>query len=130
MGEYTETMTKGTVSVLLFLCIIFPSIPLAGEADVTAVDVKKSGDNRYHFDVTLIHRDEGWDHYADKWEVIGPDGSVLGTRTLYHPHVDEQPFTRSLSGVKIPGDVRRVTIRAHDSIHNYGGVTKSVELPK
>jgi hypothetical protein len=123
-------MTAWTLSVLLFLCIILPSSLPAGEADVIRVDVSKSGDNLYHFDVTVSHSDEGWDHYADKWEVIGPDGSVLGTRTLYHPHVDEQPFMRSLSGLKIPQDVTAVTVRAHDSVHEYGGMTKSVEVPE
>ncbi|MEN8262554.1 MAG: hypothetical protein ABFR82_03755 [Nitrospirota bacterium] len=62
--------------------------------------------------------------------MLDPEGNVLGTRTLYHPHVNEQPFTRSLSGVKIPADVTTVTIRAHDSIHKYEGKTKSVDLPK
>ena len=122
-------MTKWTVSVVLYLCMMLPAFLHAGEADVIAVDVKKSGDTLYHFDVTVTHTDEGWDHYADKWEVIGPDGRVLGTRTLYHPHVDEQPFTRSLSGVKIAENITEVTIRAHDSIHKYGGITKSVVLP-
>ena len=123
-------MTAKNLSIVLLLCLILPSSIIAGEADVIAVEVRKSGDNLYHFDVTVTHADEGWDHYADKWDIIGPDGSVLGARTLYHPHVGEQPFTRSLSGVKIPGDVTGVTIRAHDSVHKYGGMTKSVELPK
>ncbi len=123
-------MNTWTLRNVLFLCIILPPVLFAGEADVIDVDVRKSGDHLYHFDVTVTHADEGWDHYADKWEVIGPDGSVLGTRTLSHPHVGEQPFTRSLSGVKISEDAMQVTIRAHDSIHEYGGMTKSVELPK
>ena len=123
-------MNTRTLIVVLFLCVILPSVILAGEADVIAVDARKSGDNLYHFDVTVSHADEGWDHYADSWEVLDPEGNVLGTRTLYHPHVGEQPFTRSLSGVKIPGDITRITIRAHDSVHKYGGMTKSVELPK
>lgn len=123
-------MTKWTLSILLLLCIIFPSSLFAGEADVIRVDVKKSGDNIYQFDVTVSHSDEGWDHYADKWEIIGPDGSVLAARTLYHPHVNEQPFTRSLSGVKIPDGVTAVTVRAHDSVHECGGMTKAVELPE
>lgn len=46
--------------------------------------------------VTLAHPDTGWDHYADGWEVVSADGATLGTRVLAHPHVDEQPFTRSL----------------------------------
>jgi hypothetical protein len=54
---------------------------------------------------------------------------VLGTRNLAHPHVDEQPFTRSATGVVIPEDVRSVTVRANDSVHGYGGAEILVELP-
>ena len=89
----------------------------AGEADVIEVAVKPTGGEIYFFKVTVRHADEGWDHYANKWDVVVPDGTVLGTRTLYHPHVDEQPFTRSLSDVKIPESIAEVTVRAHDSIH-------------
>ncbi|MFC1829984.1 hypothetical protein ACFL0O_10270 [Thermodesulfobacteriota bacterium] len=102
----------------------------AGEADVIRVEVKKIGTNTYRFDVTVTHKDEGWDHYVDKWDVLGPEGVVLGTRILHHPHVDEQPFTRSLSGVKISGSVHRVTIRAHDSVHEYGGKHVTIALPQ
>ena len=101
----------------------------AGEADVVDVSVKKSGNNIYSFSVTVRHADEGWDHYANKWDVVAPDGTVLGTRVLYHPHVDEQPFTRSLSGVNIPDTVDTVTVRAHDSVHKYGGKTFTLEVP-
>jgi hypothetical protein len=45
---------------------------------------------------------------------------VLGERVLLHPHVDEQPFTRSLSGVAIPSDVEQVTVRAHDNVDGWG----------
>jgi len=102
----------------------------AGEADVVDVTVRMTGENTYSFDVTLRHADEGWQHYADKWDVVAPDGAVLGTRTLFHPHVDEQPFTRSLSGVKIPASVNEVTVRAHDSVDGYGGKTVKVAVPK
>ncbi|MFQ5786183.1 MAG: hypothetical protein ACE5H8_15360 [Alphaproteobacteria bacterium] len=101
----------------------------AGEADVVAVTVAREAPGSYRFDVTLRHADAGWDHYANAWEVVGPDGRVLGKRVLLHPHVDQQPFTRSLSGVVIPADVRRVTLRAHDSVHGYGGVELTVDLP-
>lgn len=40
--------------------------------------------------------------------------------------VDEQPFTRVLSGVVIPAVIRTVTIRSHDSVHGYGGKVMSV----
>jgi hypothetical protein len=55
---------------------------------------------------------------------------VLGTRILHHPHVNEQPFTRNLSGVNIPNTIETVTIRAHDSVHEYGGKTVTVDVPR
>lgn len=106
------------------------TVVYAGEADVLDVSIKQSGKNIYSFSVTVRHADEGWDHYADKWDVVAPDGKVLGTRVLHHPHVGEQPFTRSLSGVNIPDTIDTVTIRAHDSVHLYGGETKMVKLPR
>jgi hypothetical protein len=51
-----------------------------------------TGSGVYRFSVTVRHADEGWDHYADRWEVLTSDGTLLATRTLYHPHVNEQPF--------------------------------------
>lgn len=100
---------------------------LAGEADVVAAEAERRGD-LWRFSVTVAHADEGWDHYADAWEVRGPDGTVYGVRELLHPHVTEQPFTRSLSGVAIPEGVDRVTIRARDSAHGWGGAEITLEL--
>jgi len=115
---------------LVVLLVAFSFMPAyAGEADVVAVEVHKTGDSTYQFDVTVTHNDEGWNHYVNQWDVIGPDGTVYATRTLYHPHVGEQPFPRGLSGVKLPEGIRRITIRAHDSVHEYGGKTVTIELP-
>jgi hypothetical protein len=102
----------------------------AGEADVVDVEVSRSDDGTWSFNVTVRHADTGWDHYADAFEVVAPDGSVLGTRTLLHPHVDEQPFTRSLSGVEIPAGIGEVTVRAHDNVDGYGGAEMTVALPE
>jgi hypothetical protein len=101
-----------------------------GKADVIDVKIKRMKNGIYRFDVTVQHQDEGWDHYADKWDVVAPDGTVIGTRTLLHPHVDEQPFTRSLDGVKIPDTIQNVKICAHDSTHGYGGKEVIVDLPQ
>lgn len=102
----------------------------AGEADVLGVELTSSGDGVYRIDVTVEHADEGWNHYADAWDVVAPDGTVLATRTLLHPHENEQPFTRSLSGVTIPPQVTEITIRAHDSVHGYGGQELTVPVPR
>lgn len=99
---------------------------IAGEADVTAVAVRSG--STYSFNVTVRHADEGWDHYANRWEVLSLDGKVLATRELAHPHVSEQPFTRSLSGVKLPAGTKEVRLRANDKVHGVGGVELIVDL--
>jgi len=127
MGRQMKT------ALWLIISVVFSSVFVqAGEADVTAVTItKNSTENRvYSFDVTVSHGDEGWKHYANSWDIVGPDGVILATRVLYHPHVNEQPFTRSLSGVKIPEGIGTVTIRAHDLVHGYGGKVVSSQLPE
>jgi len=116
-------------AVLVLMLAVFPLSALAGEADVVGVEVAKEGEARFRFDVTVRHADEGWDHYANRWEVRGPDGATLGVRELAHPHVNEQPFTRSLSGVEIPANVAEVSVRARDSVHGYGGAEMTVAVP-
>ena len=60
----------------------------AGESEVTAVEVHAESAGTYSFSVTLRHADTGWDHYADRWQVLTMDGDVLEPRTLFHPHVN------------------------------------------
>ncbi|MEM9011993.1 MAG: hypothetical protein AAGE18_12250 [Pseudomonadota bacterium] len=108
--------------------ILASQMALAGDAQVVDVVATPSGDS-WRFDVTVAHADTGWEHYADGWEVLAPDGTRLGYRELLHPHVNEQPFTRSLSGVVIPAEITTVTVRAHDNVDGWGeGV--AVELPR
>jgi hypothetical protein len=114
---------------VLALALLSPAA-LAGEADVLSVEAQCSDDRVCRFVVTLRHADEGWKHYADRWEVLSPEGELLATRVLRHPHVEEQPFTRALPGVKIPISVEKVRIRARDSVHGYGGKEVESELPR
>jgi len=123
-------MIPRPLSLIIAVATIFTySLPaaIAGEADIVGVEAHESG-GKWRFEVTVRHDDTGWHHYADKWDIVGPDGTVYGTRVLAHPHVDEQPFTRSLSGVEIPEGVEEVEIRAHDSVHGYGGITMKIPL--
>jgi len=117
------------IASISLVIIAMSMLAYAGEADVVQVKVVISGERTYRFDVTLQHEDTGWEHYADQWEVVAPDGEILGIRKLLHPHVNEQPFTRSLSGVKIPNNIEQVSIRAHDSVHAYGGREMTLDLP-
>jgi hypothetical protein len=111
----------------LALALLAAPGALAGEADVVAVKATPTGAT-WRFDVTVRHADAGWAHYADRWDVVGPDGKVLASRVLLHPHDAEQPFTRSLTGVRVPAGVTRVVMRANDKVHGLGGKTMIVEL--
>ena len=101
----------------------------AGEARVIAAEAKENGDGTFRVSATVEHADEGWDHYANAFEVIGPEGEVLGTRVLAHPHVTEQPFTRTLGRVAVPEGVARVSVRAVDSVHGPGSEGFALDLP-
>ena len=110
--------------------LLFISTPcLANEADVVDATVECDSNRVCTFKVTVKHGDTGWEHYADHWRVLGADGDELGKRILLHPHVTEQPFTRSLSGTHIPSGTDQVTIEAHDKVHEYGGATFVIEIP-
>lgn len=99
-----------------------------GCADVVDATVERSG-SRFVVTATVRSADTGWDRYADAWEVRTMDGEVLGTRILAHPHVDEQPFTRSLADVQIPETSTSVEIAAHDSVVGFCGVTATAVVP-
>ena len=101
-------------SLLIPLIFILPTAALADLAQVVGASYTPG-----RLSVTLAHPDTGWDHYADAWEVLNLSGESLGVRELAHPHVEEQPFTRSLS-VTLPGDGPwEVLIRARDSVHGW-----------
>ncbi|MBT6094740.1 MAG: hypothetical protein HOK06_04865 [Rhodospirillaceae bacterium] len=113
----------------IILTLSLPGPGLAGAPSVLDVKVSRNGDGTYGFSTTVFHKDTGWKHYADKWDILGPDGEVIATRVLYHPHVDEQPFTRSLARVAIPVGLREVTVRAHCKVDGDGTRTFRVKLP-
>ncbi|WP_299026057.1 hypothetical protein [uncultured Sulfitobacter sp.] len=105
-----------------------PTAALADPASVHDVRVAKSG-GAYTFNVTILHSDTGWDDYADAWRIKDMEGNVLGMRQLAHPHVNEQPFTRSLSGVKIPDGIKSVVIEARDTVTGWSPQVKTINLP-
>jgi len=98
-----------------------------GLASVTSVVVSGEAGN-YALDVTIESPDTGCNQYADWWEVVRPDGSLVYRRILAHSHVDEQPFTRSGSPVNIASD-EEIIVRAHMNNSGYGGqvISGSIE---
>ena len=100
----------------------------AGCANVIDVDVEDTG-GTFRFDVTVRSADTGPEKYADAWEIRAPDGTVLGVRKLLHDHVNEQPFTRSLSDVAIPPSLTEVVVAARDSVVGFCGLEPAIPVP-
>ena len=96
------------------------SVPSAEADKARVLKATANVGGSYTFSVTVAHAYSGWKHYADKFEVLAADGTVLETRILYHPHVDEQPFTRSLGNVQIPAGVAQVIVLASGNGHKAG----------
>lgn len=61
--------------------------------------------------------------------VRNDDSSESGEPRGLLTAIDEQPFTRSLTGVEIPPHIEQVTVRAHHSEAGYDGRTQTVDLP-
>jgi len=112
---------------LALSALFFSGTVLANDVEIVKVKMNGSASS-WRANVTLLHGDTGWDHYADAWRVVSPDGKVLGTRVLYHPHVNEQPFTRSLGNINIPADMTTVFVEAHDKVHGWSKQRVKVDL--
>ncbi len=112
-----------------FLALLLASAPAFAEPpQIDNVKARKSGDT-WRFDVTISHPDTGWDHYADAWRILDMQGNQLAIRELAHPHVEEQPFTRSLSGVRIPEGTTQVQVQARDLPGGWNPETRVINLP-
>ena len=115
--------------MLLVAMTMLATLAQAGELEIVQVELRQQSQD-WRASVTLEHADTGWDHYADGWQVVTPDGKVLGHRTLHHPHVNEQPFTRSLSGINIPQGLNQVIVEAHDKVHGWSPQQVTIDLSR
>ena len=98
-------------------------------AQVVFVRAVENKDKTWTFHTTVRHNDEGWDHYADLWEIVNRENEeVIGKRVLLHPHDTEQPFTRSLGNVEIPEGIEKVIVRAKCNVHGFEGKSITVDL--
>ena len=92
-----------------------------GGAYADVIEVQATGEpGNYLFSVAISSPDSGCARYADWWEVIGANGTLVYRRILAHSHVEEQPFTRSGGPVAIAAD-QEVIVRAHMHPNGYGG---------
>lgn len=104
-------------TVLVIMAFTLSTTLLAGQAVIEDVKAECNHKRLCKFDVTISHADEGWTHFANGWQIFTTTGELLGHRALVHPHVKEQPFTRSIRNIKIPPSIDTVILKANDSLH-------------
>ncbi len=119
----------------LFLCILFgfyaischqdetttvlenTVIEMQDQAAVVSVTTSQVGDS-YAFSVGVSSPDTGCNQYANWWEVVSEEGTLIYRRILAHSHVNEQPFVRSGGSVMITA-TQEVIIRVHMNTTGY-----------
>lgn len=102
----------------------------ANDINILAAAIIHQSHGEYLVNVKLEHHDTGWQHYADEWRLVDNKGNILGSRVLHHPHVHEQPFTRSLSNVMLSNELQAVFIEAHDKVHGWTKIRLMIDLTK
>ena len=122
-------MLSKTIKNLIVFSLFFSSSVFASDVEIVKVVLTKNT-GTWRADVTLNHADTGWKHYADAWRLVDEKGNEIGKRTLYHPHVNEQPFTRSLGGIQIPSDKNIIFIEAHDLNRGWSSNKVKIDLTK
>lgn len=96
--------------------------------DVVDAELEPTGATTYSLSVTISSPYDSPERYADGWRVLGPDGEVLGRHELMHHHANEQPFTRTQSGLEIPEGIEQITVEGRDLKNGYGGETVTVPV--
>ena len=89
--------------------------------DVIAAEANRQSDGSWTISVTMSSPYDSAARYADAWRILGPGADVFGIRELAHDHAAEQPFTRSLGGVRLDDDVTQVIVEGRDQINGWGG---------
>jgi hypothetical protein len=114
---------------LVIISLLLTTSAFANDVEIVKVELT-SQNGTWRADVTLKHADTGWDHYADAWRLVDEKGNEIGKRTLYHPHVNEQPFTRSLSSFHISEDEKIIFVEAHDKKHGWSSNRVKIDMRK
>ncbi|MBA2441420.1 MAG: hypothetical protein H0V53_03305 [Rubrobacter sp.] len=97
--------------------------------DVEEAELERSGEG-WSLSVTISSPYDSPERYADGWRVLSPDGEILGEHELGHDHANEQPFTRTQTGLEIPEGVEEITVEGRDLENGYGGETVTVPVER
>jgi hypothetical protein len=117
----TERHKMTNLKNIMIVITLFTSMGHSNEINANVIAVQTSGsDGAYRFAVTLQSTETGCDQYANWWEVLSKEGTLLYRRILVHSHPDTQPFTRSGGSVNIGKD-DIVYVRGHMNKEGYVG---------
>jgi len=121
----------GFVIFMVTAAILFMSgqKTMAAKSRVVNAVITQNSGGTFRVDASVRHPDTGWDHYANNFQILDGAGNVLATRVLVHPHVNEQPFTRSQGGIVIPATIKKVFVRAKCSIDGDGVELFKLDVP-
>ena len=97
--------------------------------DVIRVDITRDADGTHTIAATVSSPYETVDHFVNAITVQAPAGEELARLDLVEAHVDQQPFTETLTGVEIEPSMTEVVVRGHDSINGWCGLTIRADVP-
>jgi hypothetical protein len=107
---------------------------LAGPAFADAPDVVDAiateAGGRWTVTVTIAHHDTGWDHFAKGFAVLLPDGTRLAYLEFSHPHIGQDTFAASLTGLRISNDVPFLLIRTRCNLVGWAAEPVQIDLPR
>jgi hypothetical protein len=123
-------MWQGAGMHSLVASLLLLSAPAFADApDVVSAKVAQDG-GRWTVTVVLSHEDTGWDHFADGFAVLLPDGTKIGYGELSHPHTGQDTFSASLTGLRIPDGTPFVLIRTRCNLVGWAAESVPVDLPR
>lgn len=109
------------VAAVAVVALISAGVPaLAGKPVPIGAKVVYLGQDRYQFEANIVHRDDTWQHFVDRWEVIGKGGKVIATDYFYYPRIGENIVWHVLRGIRVAPGTTYVIYRLHDSKDGYG----------
>ena len=104
------------------------AVALANMPKAIGAKVVRMGDDRYQFEVNIAHEDDSWEHFVDRWEVIGKGGKILASYYMYYPRIGEGIVWKELRGIKVDPGTKYVIYRLHAKGDGYGR-DKLVRMP-
>lgn len=132
-------MTRPTRSAALLAALLAAAIACTGAlaapkgkkgpANVVGVAMSRNLDQTIDLRVTIRSADKGPEHFCDRFEILDPEGRVLHVERIAQPHVNEQPFSVSLTNLRLPEGLERVTFRARMRPDGASGTQRDVKLP-